>query len=247
MLEMASPDWIPCAKCRHRDGVGFEGHSEADAAFLTGFKVGRGTLRAGASIDGDVGRPLLLTLYSGWALRFAGSGRATKGILGVALPGDLVGLETLFTARGGLRLQALTDITFCQFDPVRLREVLERVSLAERLHRIQAIARLEAEERQVAATTLSATGNLCHFVLTLYDALQARKLAREGSFHLPLNRKQLAAALGLTAIHLRRVLANLDAGGVLTFREGRVTLRNPARVRALAGNPRFGRTPRPFL
>lgn len=247
MSHMAPPDWIPCSQCRHRNGVGFDGHSESDAQFMTGFKIGRGALQTGEWVEGDAARPILLTLYSGWAIRLAKGRPAERGFLGVALPGDLIGLETLFTARGGLRLQALTDITFCQFEPARWRELVDRSSLAERVHRAQALARLEAEERQAAATSLSATGNLCHFVLTLYDALRRRKLAREGSFHLPLNRKQLAAALGLTAIHLRRVLTSLEESGVLTFRDARVTLLNPARVRALAGNPQFGRGLRPLI
>ena len=189
------------------------------------------------------GRPL----YSGLALRLAQRGPSARGILGVVLPGDLIGLETLTTARGGLRLEALTDITYCQFDTDRWRELLERPAFAQRLMRIQALARLEAEERQAAATVLSATGNVCHFLLTLYDSLRRRKLAREGAFHLPLSRKRLAAALGLTPLHLRRVLAVLAEAQVLDFREGRVTLQNAARVRALAGNPQFGRSLRPLI
>jgi CRP-like cAMP-binding protein len=246
-MQLAPPDWIPCAKCRHRSGVGFQGHSDADAEFLTGFKAGRGTLHAGGTIEGSARRPLLLTLYSGWALRLGRDGPAAGGIVGVALPGDLIGLETLLSARGGLRLQALTDITYCQFDPARWRELLERPSLIERIARIQALARIEAEERQAAATALGAAGNLCHFVLTLYEALRRRKLAREGSFHLPLTRKQLAAALGLTPLHLRRVLGQLAGADVLDFRDGRVSLRDSARARALAGNPQFARNLRPLL
>lgn len=135
MSTMPPPDWIPCAKCRHRDGVGFESHSEEDAAFLTGFKLGRGSLAAGEVIDGDAARPLLLTLYSGLALRVATRGPAARGILGVALPGDLIGFDTVLTGRS-IRLQALTDVTFCQFDPGRWRELVERPAFAERLSRI---------------------------------------------------------------------------------------------------------------
>jgi CRP-like cAMP-binding protein len=243
----APPDWIPCARCRHRDGVGLEGPSDEEAAFLTGFKVGRGSLAAGASIEADAARPMLLTLYSGIAVRSALRGPAARGILGVALPGDLVGLETLLTSRGGLRLQALTDVTYCQFDPARWRELIDRPAFAERLARIQALTRLESEERQAAATMLSATGNLCHFVVTLYDALRRRKLARDGAFVFPLNRKQLATALGLTPIHLRRVLATLAERRILEFRDGRVVLHNPARIRTLAGNPQFARGLRPLI
>lgn len=247
-MEASPPnDWIPCAKCRHRDGVGFERHSPEDTVFLTAFKRGRGMLMAGGEIAGDAARPMLITLYSGLALRVAPEGPDAGGILGVALPGDLIGFETLVSARGGVRLQALTDITFCQFDPLQWRELLRRPTLAERLARMQALARIEAEERQLAATELGATGNLCHFLLTLYEALRRRKLAREGSFHLPMSRKQLARALGLTPLHLRRVLQSLAETQVLEFSDGRVHFHRLARVRALAGGPRFGRSLRPFF
>lgn len=214
---------------------------------MTGFKLGRASLRAGAFIEGDADRPLLLTLYSGWALRLAKDHPTAHGILGVTFPGDLVGLETVFIKRGAVRLQALTDITYCQFDPARWRELLVRPTLAERLLRLQAQYRLAAEERQMAATTLSATGNLCHFVLGLHDALRRRKLAPEGSFRLPLNRKQVAAVLGLTAVHLRRVLKALESAGLLEMREGRVTLHDITRLRSLAGNPHFGRSALPLI
>lgn len=88
MSIVTPPDWIPCAKCRHRDGVGFESHSDDEAAFLTGFKLGRGLLAAGDAIEGDAARPLLLTLYSGLALRFVTRGSAARSIVAVALPGD---------------------------------------------------------------------------------------------------------------------------------------------------------------
>ncbi|MDH7974187.1 Crp/Fnr family transcriptional regulator [Sphingomonas sp. AR_OL41] len=247
MPVLAPPDWIACAQCRHRDGVGFVGHDDDDAAFMTAFKLGRGTLQAGANIEGDAGQPILLTLYSGWALRLRQGAATGAAILGIALPGDLIGLETVFIGRGALRLQALTDITYCQFDPARWRELLDRPALAERVLRAQALARREAEERQVAATTLSATGNLCHFVLTLHDALRRRKLARDDSFHLPLNRKQLAGALGLTALHLRRVLANLRETGVLELSDGRATLHDLSRLRRLAGNPQFEQDALPLI
>jgi len=247
MPAMTSPDWISCAECRHRDGAGFVGHSDGDAEFMTGFKMGRGTLPAGGSIEADGATPVLLTLYSGWALRLGGSRSTKEAILGVVLPGDLVGLDTVLSECGAFRLVALTDVTYCQFNPGRWHELLARPALAERLLRIQTLARAEAEERRMAAAALSATGNLCHLMLTLHNALRRRKLAPEGSFRLPLRRKQLAAALGLSPLHLRRVLADLEKNKVFDLREGRVTLHDLSRLRSLAGNPQFGRSALPLI
>lgn len=239
-------DWIPCSACRH-GGVGFEAHTDSDAAFMTEFRLGRGAIAAGASLDGDARHPLLITLYSGWALRLRLSPSGQETVLGIALPGDLIGVQTILSEKSGLRLRALTDVTFCQFDPARWRALFAVPSLAERFCRIEALARQEAEERRAAMASLSAAGNLSHFLLGLYDGLRSRKLAREGSFHLPLARNQMAALLGMTTMHLRRTLGGLAEANVLEIRGDRIVLYNLPRMRSLAGNPVMSKAPRPLL
>jgi CRP-like cAMP-binding protein len=224
---------IGCAECRHRAGVGFEGLSAAETEFMHRFKLGHEATSAGNWI-GAPGAPFLFTLYSGWALRCRCEDDGPRAA-GLVLPGELVGLETVTGAAPNLRVRALTDVTYCRFDPARWRELLAVPSLAERVVRIEAIDRIETEDRLLAAGR-SATANVCHFFLSLYERLAARRLARDDGFGLPLALATIAESLNLTPVHLRRVLRRLDAEGVLHVTGHRVRIANPTRLRILAGS-----------
>ena len=58
--------------------------------------------------------------------------------------------------------------------------------------------------------------------------------ARSSGFACPLNQYLLADALGLTAIHVNRILRQLRERGLLTFREGSVAFHDLAGLRTLA-------------
>ena len=194
---------IACASCRH-PGAGFEPLDPAETRVLARFKLGHGFAAAGADIEVP-----LFTLYSGWALRFRLLPGGARRPIGVVLPGDLVGLE-IFAGPAALGTRALTDVTYCRFDPARGHELLAVPSLAERLCRLQAIALRDAQERMVAANSLPATGNLCHFILTLFEALRGRRLVRDDGFRLPLARRDLADLHRWILHRIRRDLEDVD-------------------------------------
>ena len=66
--------------------------------------------------------------------------------------------------------------------------------------------------------------------------LQLVGLGDAGGFACPLNQYVLADALGLTAIHVNRVLRQLRERQLLTFRDGRVVFHDLPRLRQLAGH-----------
>ena len=59
--------------------------------------------------------------------------------------------------------------------------------------------------------------------------------ATETEFDCPLSQFVLADALGLTAIHVNRVLRELREQDLLILRKGSVTVHDPIRLRKLAG------------
>ena len=60
-------------------------------------------------------------------------------------------------------------------------------------------------------------------------------MATETEFDCPLSQFVLADALGLTAIHVNRVLRQLREQDLLTLRKGSVRVHDPIRLRKLAG------------
>ena len=74
-----------------------------------------------------------------------------------------------------------------------------------------------------------------HFFMELAERLSLVGLANEAEFKCPLSQFVLADALGLTAIHVNRVLRKLREEKLLTFHKGSVRIHDLNRLRKLAG------------
>ena len=61
-----------------------------------------------------------------------------------------------------------------------------------------------------------------HFLLELGARLILVGLGTKAGYDCPLSQYLLADALGLSAVHINRVLRQLREGGLLTFRDGKV-------------------------
>ena len=70
----------------------------------------------------------------------------------------------------------------------------------------------------------SANRRLAHFILEMRRRIGTAGLARDGQFELPMTQSDLADALGLTPVHINRVMKTLRRDGVLEFRKFVVTL-----------------------
>ncbi len=73
-----------------------------------------------------------------------------------------------------------------------------------------------------------------HFLLELESRLALVGMASRESFDCPLTQYHLADALGLSAVHVNRVLRQLRENGLVTFRDGRVTFGDHDRLMELA-------------
>ncbi len=80
----------------------------------------------------------------------------------------------------------------------------------------------------------SAQERMAHFFLQLLERLRLIGLAGERGFSCPLNQYLLADALGLSAIHVNRVLRQLREENLLTIKDGAVTFHDPARLKSIA-------------
>ena len=74
-----------------------------------------------------------------------------------------------------------------------------------------------------------------HFFMELAERLHLVGLATEAEFDCPLSQFVLADALGLTAIHINRVLRQLRDQDLLTVRKGTIRIHDLNGLRKLAG------------
>jgi CRP-like cAMP-binding protein len=73
-----------------------------------------------------------------------------------------------------------------------------------------------------------ARGRTAHLFCELRARLAVVGLADETGYDLPLTQTDIAECLGLTSVHVNRVLKELRESGIVQFRSGRVTILDPA-------------------
>ncbi|HET9395878.1 MAG TPA: helix-turn-helix domain-containing protein, partial [Nitrospiraceae bacterium] len=81
----------------------------------------------------------------------------------------------------------------------------------------------------------SAIERTAHFFLELSERLQLVGLATDREFDCPLNQYVLADTLGLSAIHVNRVLRQLRERKLMTLKDRKVTILDRTKLNALAG------------
>ena len=81
----------------------------------------------------------------------------------------------------------------------------------------------------------SADMRMAHFLLELATRLNLVGVGDRTGFVCPLTQYHVADALGLTAVHVNRVLRQLREQGLVTFQKGRVTFHDFNALVTLAG------------
>lgn len=185
----------------------------------------------------------LLVLVSGVAgeSRMLSDGR--RQILALRFPGDVL------TAKPGEALIALTRVRVadgaklmaCLADASPEFQPLRRAWLAtDRTD--QAILR----DQVVRLGRMSALERTAHMLLEAHERLAQVGLARDTVFHLPLTQEVMSDVIGLSVVHLNRTLQALRREGLLSSKQGYVTLLDrPRLVDITAYVSRFPRAWRP--
>jgi CRP-like cAMP-binding protein len=81
----------------------------------------------------------------------------------------------------------------------------------------------------------SAEERMAHFLLELAARLKLVGLGDMTGYDCPLTQYHLADALGLSAVHVNRVLRHMREEGFVTFQKGRVVFDDFVRLKGLAG------------
>ncbi len=175
-------------------------------------------------------------VQSGWGCSFKILPSGERQIITFPIPGDCVGLRSVLLRTSDHSFSALTDVV------VNRVEVPRMLQLFVEFPRIGA-AILWATSRDEAITVdhlasigrRSAIERTGHFFLELCARLQLAGVEQAEEFACPLTQYDLADALGLSAIHVNRVLRELRELKLLTFHNHVVTILDRARLKTLAG------------
>lgn len=203
--------------------------SEAEEAFVRNLGSRRERYRPGEELipEGAAAvRPRMIV--AGWAARQRVLPDGRRQIFGFLLPGDAVGLSDRPSAPALAGVVAVTAMETIDFEPA-----MEAVRSGADGGLLRAVSAIRVQEQQLLLDHMVRLGQqtayerVGHFLLELQRRLQVAGLGDAQRFPLPLTQEILADALGLSIVHVNRILQQLRREGLLELRSGVAILLQP--------------------
>lgn len=174
-------------------------------------------------------------LLSGWVASYKLLPDGSRQIIDFQIPGDFLGLRSLLLRTSDHSFEAVTDVSIAEISSQNLYSAFAASPrLATAI--LWAASRDEAMvvEHLVNVGRRTATVRTAHFLLELGNRLNLIGVGTRNSYPCPLSQYLLADALGLSAIHINRVLRQLREQNLMTFQKGMVHFKNIEKLIALA-------------
>lgn len=194
-----------------------------------------GDLLTAVNSSNVVTYPGLYRLRSGWACQFRKLTDGRKAIIDIYLPGDVIGLDAVLNTRPTENVAALTSITL---DTMIAEDGL--YGLIKHRHTALYVAWLLGQRQRRAdrllttISSLDARGRLAVMFFDFYHRLRTQKLITSAMYNLPLTQSQIGSYLGLTVVHVSRVLALLRSQQIVNFEKHCVNILDLVQLTRLA-------------
>jgi CRP-like cAMP-binding protein len=218
-------------KLRHRDTVSAEEEAvlreiasppERVAARRCAIREGEPITRSMLLVDGFLGR-------------YKDMRDGQRQITAIHFAGDFADLHGFLLKRLDHDLLAITDCVVSWVSHQALQKVTDEYPHLARM--LWFSTNLDAAIHRAWAVSLGRRDAICrlaHLICELQVRLQIVGLADEKGYALPLTQADLAECLGLTPVHVNRVLKELRERELLTFRSGRVKIHDFDKLARLA-------------
>jgi CRP-like cAMP-binding protein len=163
-------------------------------------------------------------VMSGFACRYKTLQSGTRRIVSFVLPGDLCYMHDAGPFGRDLRVAALTP---CSVTDISRSALTELIGLHPGISRAiwwVTLRDLSRAREWIVNDTRPADKRLAHTLCELLVCLQVIGLAGENSFELPVSQADVADALGISAVHMNRVVQALRTGGRINWSNDLVTI-----------------------
>lgn len=176
-----------------------------------------------------------MVLRDGWAVRFAQTPEGRRQVLSILLPGDVAGGDILLHNEVRVPVQAITPVKYCAFDTDDLKAIADRdPNVVWAFMGICFSGHEASEARIVDLGRRNAEQRIARLILDLHERLTARGLATGDTMPFPLRQQTIADALGLTQVHVSRVMTAMRALGVIRLAGGSLTVLDMHGLRDMA-------------
>lgn len=174
-------------------------------------------------------------LVSGFAYRQKLTGDGGRQILSIHIPGEALDFQNIFLNVADHSVQMLTRGHVATVPRADIQKIAR--SSAAIGHAILVNILVDASifrEWILNVGRRDAKSRLAHVLCELAVRLDAHGLAEDMGYHLPMTQAELADALGLTPVHLNRVIRSLEADGLINRSKREISFPDWDRMRDIA-------------
>ena len=185
--------------------------------------------------EGDEPGPVFVVL-EGWACRYKILPSGTRQIMAFLMPGDACDLHIKLLAEMDHSIQAITTAMVATVARTKMQAMMDgHPNIARAMYTAQLVDEGIMRAWIVSMGRRSSTERVAHLMCELYLRARSIGLTGAGEFALPLSQLVLADALGMTAVHVNRVLKDLRLAGAMAVKRGSVTILDPEKLVQIAG------------
>ena len=163
-------------------------------------------------------------ILEGLAYRQKLTPNGEREIVSIVMPGEFVDLQNLFLEESDHDIQALTRLTLAEIPISALRELIANCPVAG--HALWVDALIESSIHREWLLNIgrrNARSRLAH-LLCEFSVRFRTSAGADMAYELPMTQEQLGDALGLTPVHVNRVLKSLEAAGFIARKKRQVSV-----------------------
>lgn len=185
-------------------------------------------LPSGHDIVCEHDRPMQCCLIlDGWASRYQLLAEGRRQIFSFHIPGDIPDLQSLHLRVMDHSMCALTPVTLAFIPHEAIRDLTSgHPGIAATLWRDTLVDGAIFREWMVGMGRRSACQAVAHLFCEMYVKLEAVGLAENHRYKLPVTQVAIADALGLSNVHVNRVLRQLREEDLVELRNGWLNILN---------------------
>jgi CRP-like cAMP-binding protein len=179
-------------------------------------------------------------MVEGWAARYKLLPDGSRQITAFLIPGDFCDLHVTILGEMDHSIGTLTRARVAYLPRGRMEMMAERAGIAKAFWWATLVDEAVLRSWIVNIGRRDAYEAIGHLMCELYVRLRNVGLTEDHCYELPLTQEEIADALGLTPVHVNRVLQRMRGEGLISFERGALTIHDYRRLEIASGfNPNY--------
>ncbi len=189
--------------------------------------------------EGDAPTDVRLIL-EGFACRYKMLPGGTRHIMAYLIPGDICDLHVFILKAMDHGISTLSPCTVVGIPRQRVLELIERPCIARAFWWAALVDEATLREWLVNIGGRTAEKRVAHLLCELLVRLQAVGLVTDGAYELPLTQTILGETMGLSTVHMNRVLQSLRMENLMTLSHKKLVIPDIDKLKQFSGfNPNY--------